>query len=140
MIIRDFEIDIDPPLVTHSICSCYGTKSFDVPHPTKEGFRLRHRCIESDRAINVYRHKLTCAQGLNRFPFPEWWIMNDEPMAWVSPYPHRGRGWADVEDGQLLVDSSKAGIYFVWLTGLRNDNMPRDEYAQYGVEYEQDEI
>ena len=62
-------------------------------------------------------------------------------MAWVSPYRHRGQGWADVEEGQLLVDVSRAGVYFVWLTGTRSDAKAREEYEQYGVEYEQvDEI
>ena len=127
-------------LVALSNFTCNGTKAFDIPHPTMVGHRLRHRCIESDRAINVYRHKLTCFSGKNTFPLPVWWVINTEAMAWVSPYRHRGQGWADVEDNNLIVDASRAGVYLVWLTGIRSDSMATEEFEQYGVEYEQTEI
>lgn len=140
--IRDTQIDMYPNTVFLANLTVNGTKAFDMNHPTKENHRLRHRCIEADRAINVYRHQLQCTQGMNRFPLPDWWVINAEPMAWVSPYRHRGQGWADVEENELVVDVSKAGLYNVWLTGLRNDQMAQDEFAQYGVEYvpEEEEI
>ena len=114
-----------------------GTKNFDIPHPGKEGLRIRHRCIESDRALNMYRLKLQCAQGLNRFALPEYFTaINDEPMVWVNPVRHRGNAWADVEGSELLVDASKAGLYIVLVTGIRSDDKAQEEYAQYGVVYE----
>lgn len=114
-----------------------GVKNFDIPHPTQEGHRLRHRCIESDRALNVYRQKLQCTRGLNRFPLPSYFQgINEDPMIWVNPYRHRGSGWADVEDDELLVDVTTAGLYNIMLTGVRCDATAKAEFEQYGVEYE----
>jgi hypothetical protein len=45
-------------------------KSFDIPHPTKDGWRLRHICIEGPTADVYVRGKL---KGSNVIELPEYW-------------------------------------------------------------------
>ena len=45
-------------------------KDFDIPHPTKGGWRLRHVCLEGPEAGVYYRGHLT---GDNRIILPDYW-------------------------------------------------------------------
>jgi hypothetical protein len=45
-------------------------KEFDIPHPTKKGWRLRHVCIEGPTADVYVRGKL---KGSNVIELPEYW-------------------------------------------------------------------
>ena len=45
-------------------------KNFDIPHPTKEGWRLRHVCIEGPTADVYVRGKL---KGTNVIKLPDYW-------------------------------------------------------------------
>ncbi len=45
-------------------------KAFDIPHPTKEGHRLRHICLEGPEAGVYYRGRLTNDTMIN---LPEYW-------------------------------------------------------------------
>ena len=45
-------------------------KAFDIPHPTKEGHRLRHICLEGPEAGVYVRGRLT---GKNVIELPEYW-------------------------------------------------------------------
>ena len=45
-------------------------KDFDIPHPTKEGWRLRHVCLEGPEAGVYYRGRLT---NKNVIELPEYW-------------------------------------------------------------------
>ena len=45
-------------------------KSFDIPHPTKEGYRLRYVCLEGPSADVFYRGKL---EGNTVIHLPEYW-------------------------------------------------------------------
>ena len=45
-------------------------KEFDIPHPTKNGWRLRHVCIEGPTADVYVRGKL---KGSNVIELPEYW-------------------------------------------------------------------
>jgi len=53
-----------------SIAGCPGKKDFDIPHPTKDGWRLRHVCIEGPTADVYVRGKL---KGSNTIELPEYW-------------------------------------------------------------------
>jgi hypothetical protein len=53
-----------------SIAGCPGKKDFDIPHPTKDGWRLRHVCIEGPTADVYVRGKL---KGSNVIELPEYW-------------------------------------------------------------------
>jgi hypothetical protein len=45
-------------------------KNFDIPHPTKEGWRLTHSCIEGPEAAIYVRGKLI---NTNIIKLPEYW-------------------------------------------------------------------
>ena len=45
-------------------------KPFDIPHPTKEGHRLRHVCLEGPESGVYVRGRLT---GKNVIELPEYW-------------------------------------------------------------------
>lgn len=45
-------------------------KPFDIPHPTKKGYRLRHVCLEGPESGVYYRGRLT---GKNTIELPEYW-------------------------------------------------------------------
>ena len=53
-----------------NIEGCVGKKNFDIPHPTKEGWRLRHVCIEGPTADVYVRGKLN---NSNVIELPEYW-------------------------------------------------------------------
>ena len=49
------------PATSNGTIACYSistvvSKAFDTVHPTKEGWRLRHRCPESDKARLFYEY------------------------------------------------------------------------------------
>jgi hypothetical protein len=52
------------------ISACSGKKDFDIPHPTKDGWRLRHVCIEGPTADVYVRGKL---KDSNVIDLPEYW-------------------------------------------------------------------
>ena len=45
-------------------------KSFDIPHPTKEGHRLRHICLEGPEAEVFYRGRMENTTTIN---LPDYW-------------------------------------------------------------------
>jgi hypothetical protein len=45
-------------------------KPFDIPHPTKDGWRLRHVCLEGPESGVYYRGRLT---NSNVIELPEYW-------------------------------------------------------------------
>lgn len=46
-------------------------KNFDIPHPTKEGWRLRHTCLEGPSNDVYFRGKL---KDQNQIHLPEYWV------------------------------------------------------------------
>jgi hypothetical protein len=53
------------------ISACSGKKDFDIPHPTKSGWRLRHVCIEGPTADVYIRGKL---ENSNVIHLPDYWL------------------------------------------------------------------
>lgn len=45
-------------------------KNFDIPHPNKDGWRLRHTCLEGPENAVYFRGRLT---GSNTIELPEYW-------------------------------------------------------------------
>ena len=45
-------------------------KNFDIPHPTKEGWRLTHTCLEGPEAAVYFRGRL---QGKTEIKLPDYW-------------------------------------------------------------------
>ena len=56
--------------VTASGVTLTSRKPFDIPHPNKEGWRLRHVCLEGPESGVYYRGRLT---NSNVIELPEYW-------------------------------------------------------------------
>lgn len=130
------------PSTTSGTIGCYSIstpqgKAFDIPHPTREGWRLRHRCAESDRCRLFYEYTLECQLGLNTVRLPEWHAsMNEECRVYCSPFRHFGAAWGEVVGDELRITTNAPGAFHVYLTGVRCDEPVKEEWARHGVEYE----
>jgi hypothetical protein len=56
--------------VTASGVTLTSRKSFDIPHPSKNGWRLRHVCLEGPESAVYYRGRLT---NFNEIKLPDYW-------------------------------------------------------------------
>ncbi len=112
-------------------------KTFDIPHPTKENQRLRHRCIESPEARLLHEFQVECLEGPNCIDLPAYVApLNTACRVYVSTFRHFGAAWGEVLGAQLCVTANAPGAYNVLSLGTRNDQAARDEFDEYGVEYE----
>jgi hypothetical protein len=57
--------------VTASGITLTSRKAFDIPHPTKPGWRIRHICLEGPESAVYYRGRLTDS---NVIDLPEYWV------------------------------------------------------------------
>jgi len=62
--------DVTATEVTANGITLTSRKSFDIPHPVKKGYRLRHVCLEGPEAGVYFRGRLT---GSNVINLPEYW-------------------------------------------------------------------
>lgn len=68
-------VAVDAPIITAGaffgdISACSGKKDFDIQHPTKKGWRLRHVCVEGPTADVYVRGTL---KDSNIIDLPEYW-------------------------------------------------------------------
>ena len=77
--IDDFKVNNDVTVSGDVVCAgevsaggitLSSRKDFDIPHPTKDGWRLRHVCLEGPEAGVYYRGRLTNDTMIN---LPEYW-------------------------------------------------------------------
>ena len=61
---------VKAPTFLGDISGCSGKKSFDIPHATQEGKRIRHVCAEGPEAGIYVRGRLT---GKNTIELPDYW-------------------------------------------------------------------
>ena len=81
-----------------------GSKNFDIKHPFKEGYRLRHRCMEAPLAYLFYHYQYDCKVGYNEFAMPDYFdVMNTSILVYVSPYEHFGAAWGKANKNKLIV-------------------------------------
>ena len=119
--------------------SASGTKPFCIVHPTKPGYRLRHRCLESPKALNAYRFTLACVLGKNTFDLPGYFeALNTEASVIASAADCFGQAFGSCStngSNTLTLYCSCAGSYNVLVVADRNDQAAIDEFSQYGVEF-----
>lgn len=66
--------------------SVTGTKSFDIPHPSKEGWRLKYVCLEGPTADVYVRGKL---EDSNVIELPDYWVdLVDQETIMVNLTPY----------------------------------------------------
>ena len=91
------------------------SKSFDIPHPTKEGYRLRYGVLEGPEHGVYFRGKTT-EKIIN---LPDYWIdLVNEDSITVHLTPIKGaitHFVVDVKDNQIEIDSQNGIIntYFI---------------------------
>lgn len=98
------------------------SKSFDIPHPTKEGFRLRYGSLEGPE-FGVYHRGTTTSSVIN---LPEYWSeLVDENTITVQLTPFRLNSdhWVEkIEKNQIEINSESGEICcFYNVYGERKD-------------------
>lgn len=96
-------------------------KSFDIPHPSKENFRLRYGSLEGPEHGVYFRGKTTS----NQIILPDYWkdlIHENSITIQLTPIgdnPH----WVEVYDSQSVTIASKSGKIdtFYLIQGERKD-------------------
>jgi hypothetical protein len=111
-------------------------KHFDIPHPTKEGYRLRHRCLEGPLAYLYYPYQYDCVVGMNEFELPDYFeAMNSDVLVYVSPFKHFGSGWGETVNNTLHIYCNASGYYNIQVVGTRTDPTMDGVYENNPVEY-----
>jgi hypothetical protein len=98
------------------------SKSFDIPHPSKEGFRLRYGSLEGPE-YGVYHRGKT---NSNIIYLPDYWVdLVDENSVTVNltPIGSNNQHWVERIEGDLVYINSESGnincFYLVY--GERKD-------------------
>ena len=120
----------------------YGaTKSFDIEHEGKEGYRLRHWCMEGDAPGGslIYKRQITTVKaGVADLIMPSWfgWLAKNV-MVFATGYKHFGLAWGEqdsIDSCVIHITVSKGGIYNIMVTADRND-MCATSMCRQEVEY-----
>ena len=120
----------------------YGaTKSFDIEHEGKEGYRLRHWCMEGDAPGGslIYKRQITTVKaGVADLIMPSWfgWLAKNV-MVFATGYKHFGLAWGEqdsIDSCVIHITVSKGGIYNIMATADRND-MCATSMCRQEVEY-----
>ena len=123
-------------LITCGSLSSGLPKNFDIPHPTKEGMRLRPRCLEGPLAYLYYPYQYDCTVGVNTFVLPDYFFaMNKDVLVYVSPFKHFGSGWGETNNNTLNIYCNADGCYNIQVVGTRDDSIMEEAYINNPVEY-----
>lgn len=84
-------------------------KSFDIKHPNKEGWRLRHVCVEGPEAAIYIRGKLN---GDNMIPLPDYWkglVDYDSITVHLTPEGRADSSLyvSDINEDRIVIASSE---------------------------------
>ena len=82
-----------------------GAKPFDMPHPSKDGYRLRYVCVEGPENGVYFRGKL---DGTNTIEIPEYWkelVNHDTITVQLTPYgsPNVGLYVSEIAEDKITV-------------------------------------
>ena len=118
------------------------SKGFDIPHPNKEGHRIRHICVEGPESGPIYvRGKL---DGKNTIELPDYWKgLIDEDSITVNLTPIGSFQELFVEDIQwgknVIVKNSAGGavkcFYQVWANRLADEKLHVEYEGQSPADY-----
>lgn len=109
---------------------CLAKKSFDIPHPSKSGHRLRHVCIETEEAGVYVRGQST----KNVIELPDYWkdFVHEESIT-VNLTPigcHQNLYVEKIENNKVYVNGDPMMKYFYTVFAERKDcerNIPEYE-------------
>jgi hypothetical protein len=81
-----------------------GNKTFDIEHPTKSGWRLRHTCVEGPENAVFFRGKL---DGDNVINLPEYWkglINHDTISVNLTAFGRRDNLYVkDIQEDRIII-------------------------------------
>ena len=114
------------------------SKSFVIEHPAKEGWKLRHWCVETGDAPGGalwYRRRVTApAAGALFITMPSWFgPLAKNVMIFCNPFRHHGTAWGEQDEEDpctLTVHCSRGGAYNVLITADRNDHCATHDCPQ----------
>ena len=106
-------------------------KNFDIKHPSKEGWRLRHACVEGPEAAVYIRGRL---KENNVIELPEYWkglINYDTISVNLTPFGRKDDLYVkDIQEDRIIVAGNHLSnvncFYQVWA----------DRLGEFVVEYE----
>jgi hypothetical protein len=121
------------------------SKSFDIEHETKPGWRLRHYCTESDiqgGALQYTRQITAIKAGIYDLTMPDWfgWLAKNV-MIFCNGFKHFGLAWGEqdsIDPCVIHINCSKGGVYNVLICGHRAD-VCATTMCPGDVEYEPEE-
>ena len=100
-------------------------KSFDIKHPTKEGYRLRYACIEGPEVAIYHRGRL---KDSNTIELPDYWknmVYEDSISVQITPIGKQEDIYVKSFDSEKIVLESDSDIdCFYHVYGERNDINP----------------
>ena len=112
------------------LASRFGTadalgKSFDIKHPTKEGYRLRYACVEGPEVAIYHRGRLKDSDTIE---LPDYWkymVYNDSISVQITPIGRQEDIYVKSFDNEKIVLESDSDIdCFYHVYGERNDINP----------------
>jgi len=117
-------------------------KSFDIPHPNKDGWRLRHVCVEGPEDGPIYiRGKLN---GNNDIVLPDYWrglIDEDSITVHLTPFGTQQDLFVDeIKWGKTVIVKSGSGgpikcYYQVWANRLTHEKLHVEYEGQSPADY-----
>ena len=121
------------------ICS---NKGFDIPHPNKEGYRLRHICVEGPEDGPIYiRGKLN---GNDDISLPDYWrglVDTDSITVHLTPYGSHQELFVDeIKWGKTIIVRNNAGgpikcYYQVWANRLADEKLHVEYEGESPADY-----
>ena len=101
------------------------SKSFDIPHPSKEGFRLRYGSLEGPE-FGVYHRGHTTSSVIN---LPDYWIdLVDENTITVhlTPFKKNSDHWVEkIENNQVYINSEDGEISCFFIVHAERKDIPK---------------
>lgn len=118
------------------------SKGFDIPHPNKEGHRLRHICVEGPEDGPIYiRGKLN---GNDDISLPDYWrglVDTDSITVHLTPYGSHQELFVDeIKWGKTIIVRNNAGgpikcYYQVWANRLADEKLHVEYEGESPADY-----
>lgn len=105
-----------------------GSKTFQIPHPTKENFHLRHGAYEGPvSGGNIYRYQIETTDNVTTIDLPDYFsAINKDIQVFVTPEKHFGAAYGEIVGNTCTITSNQDGKYNVLIMGTRNDPAVKD--------------
>jgi hypothetical protein len=104
------------------------TKSFVIDHPSKNGWQLRHWCVEGDAPGGslLYSRQITAPKaGVVPLIMPDWFApLAKNVMCFATPFKHFGAAWGEQDELDpcvIHIHCSRGGLFNILITADRND-------------------